>query len=63
MNFFKRIPIFFAEVKAELLKVSWPARKDLYGACVLVVTVTMILTVYIGLLDFVLSKAVSSVMK
>jgi preprotein translocase subunit SecE len=63
LNFFQRIPVFIAEVKAELIKVSWPARKDLLGACVLVVTVTAALTLYIGVLDFVLSKAVSTVMK
>jgi preprotein translocase subunit SecE len=63
MNFLKRVPVFFSEVRAELVKVSWPARKDLIGACILVVTVTAILTIYIGVLDFFLSKAVSTVMK
>jgi preprotein translocase subunit SecE len=63
MNFFKRVPVFLGEVKAELVKVSWPARKDLIGASVLVVTVTVILTIYIGILDFFLSKIVTTVMK
>jgi preprotein translocase subunit SecE len=62
-NFLKRVPLFIGEVKAELLKVSWPARKDLIGASILVVTVTVILTLYIGALDFLLSKAVSMVMQ
>jgi preprotein translocase subunit SecE len=63
MDFFRRVPIFIGEVKTELVKVSWPARKDLIGASILVVAVTVILTIYIALLDFLLSKAVSLVMQ
>jgi preprotein translocase subunit SecE len=63
LNLIKSVPVFFGEVRAELVKVSWPARKDLIGASLLVVVVTAILTIYIGVLDFVLSKGVSTVMK
>ena len=62
-NFFARIPIFISEVKTELTKVSWPVRKDLLGATWVVTVVTIILTAYIGVLDFLLSKGVEKVLK
>ncbi len=59
----KKIPAFFNEVKAELFKVSWPSRKDLLGAAAVVVAATVMLTAYIGLLDFVLTRVVTLVMR
>jgi preprotein translocase subunit SecE len=62
-NFLSKIPVFFQEVKGELVKVSWPSRKDLIGATWIVFIATAILTMYIGALDFILSKGVSMVLK
>lgn len=62
-NILAKIPIFFGEVKIELTKVSWPSRKELLGASWIVIITTGILTAYIGILDFVLSKAVTMVLK
>ena len=62
-NFFAKIPVFFQEVRGELKKVSWPSRKDLLGATWVVFIATAILTAYIGVLDFLLSKGVSLVLK
>jgi len=62
-NVLARVPVFFGEVKTELTKVSWPTRKELVGATWIVIVVTAILTAYIGILDFLLSKAVSMVLK
>ncbi|MBI5873255.1 MAG: preprotein translocase subunit SecE [Candidatus Omnitrophica bacterium] len=63
VNVFTKIPVFVREVKIELAKVSWTSRKDLFGATWIVMMVTAILTAYIGVLDFFLSKAVSLVLK
>ncbi|MFH0941082.1 MAG: preprotein translocase subunit SecE [Candidatus Omnitrophota bacterium] len=62
-NILAKVPVFFGEVKAELIKVAWPSRKDLLGATWIVIIVTAILTLYIGALDFILTKAVSLVLK
>jgi len=59
----KKVPDFFSQVKAELLKVSWPSRKDLVGASAVVVVATALLTAYIGALDFLLTRIVTLVMK
>ena len=63
VNIFARIPVFFREVKIELSKVSWTARKELFGATWIVILTTAILTGFIGVLDFFLTKAVSLVLK
>jgi len=62
-NFLSSIPVFVNEVKSELIKVAWPSRKELLGATWIMVVVTAILTTYIGILDFLLSKAVAMVLK
>lgn len=62
-NVLAKVPAFFGEVKAELIKVAWPSRKDLLGATWIVIIVTALLTLYIGALDFILTKAVSLVLK
>jgi len=62
-NFFTRVPVFVSEVKVELSKVSWPTRKELLGATQIVILTTAILTAYIGVLDFLLSKFVTMVVK
>jgi len=62
-NVLAKVPVFFSEVKAELIKVAWPSRKELLGATRVVIIVTALLTFFIGSLDFILSKAVSLVLK
>ena len=43
---------FFQEVKAETKKVTWPSRGELYGATAVVAAVTLILSVFLGSVDF-----------
>lgn len=62
-NFLVKIPLFFREVKIEMAKVSWPTRKELVGASWIVLIATAILTTYIGVLDFILSKAVTKIIQ
>lgn len=62
-NVFAKIPVFVREVRGELVKVSWTSRKELFGATWIVMLTAAILTAYIGILDFFLSKAVSLVLK
>ena len=53
---FARIKKFLTEVRLELSKVSWSTRKQLAGATGVVVVLTLILTVYIGIVDLGLSR-------
>ncbi|MBL7198198.1 MAG: preprotein translocase subunit SecE [Candidatus Omnitrophica bacterium] len=59
----KRIPKFFSEVKQELKKVSWSSRQELLGATWVVIATTIFLAVYIGSIDFGLSKFLTTVLK
>ena len=44
---------FIQEVKIELLKCSWPTRKELFGQSVVVVVSVIILGVFVGICDLV----------
>ena len=59
----KRIPQFFREVQQELKKVSWSSRKELLGATWVVIFATFALALYIGSIDFGLSKFLTSVLQ
>lgn len=47
---------FLREVRAEMRKVSWPDRKELVSSTVVVVTVVVVASAFIGLIDFVFSQ-------
>ncbi len=44
---------FIEEVKIELLKCSWPTRKELFGQSVVVVISVIILGAFVGICDLV----------
>ena len=44
---------FFQEVKVELLKCTWPTRKELFGQSVVVVISVIILGAFVGLCDVI----------
>ena len=44
---------FIQEVKVELLKCSWPTRKELFGQSVVVVISVIILGAFVGICDLV----------
>jgi preprotein translocase subunit SecE len=50
---------FVRECSAELRKVQWPTRRHLWQASAVVVVVTVVLGVYIALLDSVLTRVAS----
>ncbi|VGO14670.1 hypothetical protein PDESU_03237 [Pontiella desulfatans] len=44
---------FLEEVKVELLKCTWPTRKELFGQSVVVIISVIILGAFVGLCDVV----------
>ena len=44
---------FLEEVKVELLKCSWPTRKELFGQSLVVVISVIVLGAFVGLCDVV----------
>ena len=47
---------FLREAKAELGKVTWPDKKATIGATGVVIVVSLIIGVYLGILDAILSQ-------
>lgn len=54
-----KVSTFFSEVKSELKKVAWPGKEEVKGATVVVLFVTFMLGIYIGAVDFVISKVIT----
>ena len=46
---------FIREAKAELKKVTWPTRKQIWYWTIIVIVFTLIVSLYLGLIDFVLA--------
>jgi preprotein translocase subunit SecE len=49
---------FLANVKAELKKVTWPTRKDTYASSLVVIILVLVSAVFLGGVDFILSRLV-----
>ena len=52
---------FFRECKTELKKVKWPTRKELLAATAMVVVLVIIVSLYLGAIDFGLIKIVKRI--
>ncbi|MGB9692367.1 MAG: preprotein translocase subunit SecE [Candidatus Sumerlaeaceae bacterium] len=50
---------FIDEVIVELKKVTWPSKRELYGATMVVITVIILLTIGVGVVDFLISRVMS----
>ena len=46
---------FLGEVKVEVKKVTWPSRKDAMGGTMVVVVVVIIMSIFLGIIDTLLS--------
>jgi len=51
---------FLAEVRAEVKKVTWPNRAEALGGTAVVVVVVLIMALFLGVVDAILSKIVQS---
>ena len=58
-----KIKKFLSEVISELSKVSWSTRQELLGATWVVIVTTAMLTVFIGITDFIFSKLLRLIIK
>lgn len=60
---FNRIKEFFKEVKIELKKVVFPGKDEVIGSTKVVVVLVLIIAIFLGLVDMLLSKLVGIAMK
>ena len=61
MSIFSAVGGFISETQAELKKVIWPSRKETMRLTVIVIAVSVAVTIFIMLLDYVFSKLVNIV--
>jgi|TARA_B100001540_G_scaffold277184_1_gene264504 preprotein translocase subunit SecE len=58
----KKIMQFVSDVKYEMGKVSWPDWDGLRGSTYVVLVLSLIITTFLFVVDFVLSRAISIIM-
>ncbi len=58
----KKVQQFGSDVKYEMSKVSWPDWDSLKGSTYIVLILSAILTVFLFIVDFILSKTISIIM-
>jgi preprotein translocase subunit SecE len=61
-NFLDKSIQFLREVKIELKKVTWPSRKQTMGSTLVVIILVMIISMFLGVIDFSLSKLIQVVL-
>ncbi len=59
----RRFYRFYGDVRAELKKVTWPAKKEVYGTTVVVVLTVFFFGAYLFLVDLVLKNVVEWIMR
>ena len=59
---FKTIVQFFLDVKAEFAKVSWPSREELFQSTMVVIVVSLVVTVFIALVDQGLTRLITVIL-
>jgi preprotein translocase subunit SecE len=58
-NLLNKLVQFLKDVRFELTKVAWPSRRELLGSTVIVVIMSLIVSLFIGVVDLGLSNLVS----
>ena len=53
---------FLLEVRGEVRKVTWPSKKEAMGGTAVVLVVVLIMAVFLGLVDVLLSKIVEALL-
>ena len=56
---YEKIKQFFREVRVELKKVTWPSRKETVASTSVVLVLVILVSVYLGLIDVILSRTLN----
>jgi preprotein translocase subunit SecE len=60
---FEKIRKFFNDVYVELQKVAWPSRDELFGSTAVVIIMSLLMAVFIGIVDQVLNGIINIMIK
>lgn len=57
----QKITKFLKEVNGELRKVTWPTKQELTGSTIVVVIVSLIVAIFIGIVDRILGAGINAI--
>jgi len=57
-----KIRQFLEEARAELKKVTWPTRKQTFASTAVVLVVVIVVSIFLGLVDFGLAKIIKALL-
>jgi preprotein translocase subunit SecE len=60
-RWYKRFWAFLKEARAELKKVTWPSRSEVYSTTIVVIIATVFFGFYLFLMDIVFSWAITKI--
>ena len=60
-RWYKRFWAFLKEARAELKKVTWPSRSEVYSTTIVVIIASVFLGFYLFLMDIVFSWAITKI--
>jgi preprotein translocase subunit SecE len=63
MKIFGKISNFITEVKVEMQKVSWSTKDELIGSTTVVIASTLLLAMFIGAVDILLSRVINLILR
>jgi preprotein translocase subunit SecE len=58
----ERIKLFLSETRTELKKVTWPTRQELKESTIVVIVSTFIVTIFVGVVDQIISRIIRLVL-
>ena len=53
---------FLSEVKGEVKKITWPSKKEAMGGTAVVLMVVLIMAIFLGVVDLLLSKIIEAIL-
>jgi preprotein translocase subunit SecE len=59
---FNKVKKFFIDAYQEMHKVAWPSKQELTGSTIVVVVMSVIVSIFIGIVDLILNKLVNLLM-
>ena len=54
----ERLKLFLSETRTELKKVTWPTREELRESTIVVIVSTFMVTIFVGVVDQILSRII-----
>ncbi len=59
----QKVTKYFNDTYQEMQKVAWPSKDELIGSTIVVVVMSLLVSLFIGIVDQVLSKLVNLLVK